>query len=97
MVIKITIIAKAMGKVQEQKILVSDQIAVTSFSDGSVKKTYEAMLRDKKDVSLKDNLLIERFIGKSKEEIVNLEIEQIEKVKQQIGKIMDITYTKEII
>ncbi len=103
MAIKIILTAKSMGKQQIQKLIISDGICLTSFSDGSVKRVYEAMFRDRKNVSLKDNLLIERFIdkgfriGKPKEEIAKLKIEEIEKLKGSIGNTMEISYTKEII
>lgn len=97
MAIKITLKAESMGKVQIQKILINDEIAVTSYSDGSVKRVYEMMVKNKKDVSLKDDLLIERFKNLKAEQIVKLKIDDIENFKKSTGNIIKLSYTKEII
>jgi hypothetical protein len=97
MAIKITLTANGKKKSQEQKIIINDGVAITSFNDNSADATYKSMLKAGKNVRLHRNcMLIEYFPGKTKEEVCELKLADIPEVKKAMDWI-EVTYKKEII
>ena len=76
------------------KAIVKDGVSLTSYDDSNIlNASFKQLKKQGKDAELVNNSILENYPGLKAVEIKDRIIEDIEKTKKEVGKLMKITYS----
>ena len=96
--IKVKMKSKFGGKITNGKAIIKDGVSLTTYDDPNInKRSFKTMQKQGRECGLENGILIERYLGFTKEKITEKIITDLKNLQTKFKKVLDLNYTMEVV
>jgi len=96
--IKVRMKSKLGGQITNGKVIIKDGVALTTYDNSKItENSFKVMKKQGKECELKNGILVERYDGMKRKEILNKIEKDLQQLQAKFRKIMDLNYTTGVV